>query len=493
MIRHFFAAQTRKCFFLLALIVCLFVALRLWHLTTYGLWEDEVFSHMAAQLGWSELIAYVVADIVHPPLFYLLLKLWIGVGGESLLWLKLFPVLTSVATLVPLWLLCKELKLTAAEASTALFLVAVNAYLVHYAQELRMYSLLAFFTLWSLLLFVKLARAEGRQKQILAGLFVVNLLLVYTQYFGWLVVGIEGLYLLLSKRQYLLQFSIIGAGLALCFTPWAYLVFKFMDEKHGVGSNPGWLSRPTLADLTWHFAELHGSFDIGRTTSLGLILFGFPLLLLAWRVLAGKEQSLVMPFWLLVSFSFVPVVFAFLCSYLLPLPIWAERFLIISAIPYLILVAVAVHQPRPGWVKTLLLLFIIGWAGLSCVHRLGRVNHRLNWFELVRHLTQAENAEAGNVTVYVFEAHVDLPIKSALKFSGDRRFDAVRIDDMTALRGAHFWVAYRDNTWEEALLPQTFLRDLGCQVGQGVSVSTHVGKKMYVGEAVTLFPVWCQP
>src|SRR5260370_13076031 len=210
MIRHFFAAQTRKPFFLLALIVCLFVALRLWHLITYGLWFDEAFSHLAAQLGWSELIAYVVADIVHPPLFYLLLKLWIGVGGESLLWLKLFPVLTSVATLVPLWLLCKELKLTAAEANTALFLVAVNAYLVYYAQELRMYSLLAFFTVWSLWLFVKLVRTESCQKQILAGLFVLYLLLDNTQYFGWLGGGIEGPYLLLYKSHDLLRFSISG-------------------------------------------------------------------------------------------------------------------------------------------------------------------------------------------------------------------------------------------------------------------------------------------
>jgi 4-amino-4-deoxy-L-arabinose transferase-like glycosyltransferase len=397
--------------------------------------------------------------------------------------------LISVATLVPFLLLCKELKLTAAETNTALFLVAANAYLIYYAQELRMYSLLMFFALCSLWLFVKLVSGEGRQKQILGCLFVVNLLLIYSQYFGWLVVGAEGLYLLLRKRRYVLHFAIVLAGLALSFAPWAYLVFKFVRAGHGVESNPGWLSRPTLADLAWHFAGLHGSFAIGRSTSLGLILFGFPLILLARRVLAGKEQSLVMPFWMLVSFSFVPVVAAFLASYLLPLPIWAERFLLISAIPYLILAAVAVLQLRPAGVKRVVLCFIIGWAGLSCVHRLRQGNDRFDWFSLARHMMHTEKSE--KVTVYVFERQLPLSLQSALGFFGDARFEVTRIDDLSALQGTHFWVAFRDTTWKADRLPQKFLGDSRCQVSDEASASTHITQNRSVGEAVTVFSVTC--
>jgi uncharacterized membrane protein len=91
----------------------------------------------------------------------LLLKIWIAIGGESLLWLKLLPVTVAVASILPLLLLCRELNLSAIETNTALFLIAVNAYLIQNAQELRMYSLLTFFTLSSLWLFVRLVGGKG--------------------------------------------------------------------------------------------------------------------------------------------------------------------------------------------------------------------------------------------------------------------------------------------------------------------------------------------
>ncbi len=86
------ATQTRKSLFLLMLIVVLFIALRFRGISRYGLWLDETFSEYMVKLGWSELIRNAVADIVHPPFFYVLLKLWVTIGGHSLVSLKVFPV-----------------------------------------------------------------------------------------------------------------------------------------------------------------------------------------------------------------------------------------------------------------------------------------------------------------------------------------------------------------------------------------------------------------
>ncbi len=510
-VRQFYAVRTRKSLLLLTLIASLFIALRLWHLTTYGLWFDEVFSYRALHLSWSKLIGYVVADAVHPPLFYLLLKLWIGVGGESLLWLKLFPVLISVATLCPLWLLCRELKLTVAETNTAVFLIAVNASLILYAQELRMYGLLVFFSLWSMWLFVRLINRNDDRKQIIVGLFIVNLLLIYTQYFGWLLIAAEGLYLLFRKRQYLLRFSIITAGLVLCFAPWAYTIVFFghnvvgSRQVHAIfGGVQGLfhadtqkvallpLTHPRLADLAWHFATLNGPFYLRRTTSLGLIPFGFPLFLLAWQVLKGKQKSWRAPFWMLVSFSVTPVVFALIVSSVFS-EVWSGRYMIIGTIPYLVLLAVAIHRLGHPWTRALLLLLITGWAGLSCVHRLSHGNDRFDWFGLVRSMRQAETATTdGRIKVYVFENFVGTPIEFSLQSFHDERFEVSQIRDTTELRGGHFWVAFRDTTWPTDRLPQTFVRDLGCQVGHEFSASTRLGPNPAAGEAVTLFDVSCQ-
>ena len=91
----------------------------------------------------------------------MLLKVWIGIGGESEGWLRLFPILTTVATICPFVLLCRELKLKASEVNLAFMLIAVNGYLIYFAQELRMYSLLLLLTLSSLWLFAKFLNASG--------------------------------------------------------------------------------------------------------------------------------------------------------------------------------------------------------------------------------------------------------------------------------------------------------------------------------------------
>src|SRR5437764_10434017 len=88
-------------------LLALYVAARLWRLTASCLWFDEIFSVHAARHTWSGLWRFAAADLIHPPLFYALLKLWTEAGGESLLWLRLFPALTSIAALVPLLLLAR--------------------------------------------------------------------------------------------------------------------------------------------------------------------------------------------------------------------------------------------------------------------------------------------------------------------------------------------------------------------------------------------------
>ena len=140
--------------------------------------------------------SFVAQDLIHPPLFYALLKMWIGVGGDGLLWLRLFPVLFSFLALIPFIYLCRELKLNNATIAIALGLFAVNGALIKYSQTVRMYTLLMFLSLMSIWLF---ARYFNRGKSWI-WLVVVNILLVYTHYFAWLVVGGEFLIILLFQR-----------------------------------------------------------------------------------------------------------------------------------------------------------------------------------------------------------------------------------------------------------------------------------------------------
>src|SRR3982750_76396 len=130
--------QDRRTVTILALALCLvYIVVRMWRLTESCLWFDEIFSVHAAEHTWNSLWWFVAQDLIHPPLFYAALKLWIGIGGESLMWLRLLPVLFAALTLVPFIYLCKELKLRNPVMLLALTFLAVNGSLIKYTQTLR--------------------------------------------------------------------------------------------------------------------------------------------------------------------------------------------------------------------------------------------------------------------------------------------------------------------------------------------------------------------
>src|SRR5687768_4957234 len=92
-----------KIWLIILVLVCLaFVVLRLWNLTALCLWFDEIFTVHAAEMNLADLVGFVARDLIHPPLSYILLKFWIQAGGESLFWLRFFPVFFSILSLVPL-------------------------------------------------------------------------------------------------------------------------------------------------------------------------------------------------------------------------------------------------------------------------------------------------------------------------------------------------------------------------------------------------------
>ncbi|MFN2501665.1 MAG: hypothetical protein ABR530_06605, partial [Pyrinomonadaceae bacterium] len=165
------------------LLIILYVGIRLYGLTSTCLWFDEIFGVHAAEHSWDQIIPFISLDLIHPPLFYVLLKLWISLGGEGLLWLRIFSVLFASATVAPFLGICAELRLHRRIQAMALLLLAVNGQLIKYAQEVRMYSLLLFLSLLSIWLFFRYLR--GRSGTV--PLLIVNTLLVYTHYFGWLV------------------------------------------------------------------------------------------------------------------------------------------------------------------------------------------------------------------------------------------------------------------------------------------------------------------
>ena len=64
------------------LIMWLGFGLRMQHLARQPLWGDEGWSFYFAAQSWWQLLALTAIDI-HPPFYYLLLKGWLAISGET--------------------------------------------------------------------------------------------------------------------------------------------------------------------------------------------------------------------------------------------------------------------------------------------------------------------------------------------------------------------------------------------------------------------------
>ena len=146
---------------------------------------------------------------------------------------------------IPFVSLCIELKIGLRTRLLALFLLAVNGPLIKYAQEVRMYSLLLCLSMFSMWLFARYF-VKGKS---LVPLIIVNVLLVWTHYFGWFVVIAEVGTIILVQRIKWRPVLIMLAATIGSFIPWVLGVITAAGQGTGLDQNIGWLPRPVLLEI----------------------------------------------------------------------------------------------------------------------------------------------------------------------------------------------------------------------------------------------------
>jgi len=481
----------RPLFLVVAAVV--FVAARLWHLTSYGLFGDEVFTLWTSAQDWPRVLSSVVEDVVHPPLFYVLLKVWIDIGGQSLLWIKLLPVLLSIVSVIPFLLLCRELKMNSTATALALWLMAVNGFLISHAQEPRMYSLLLLLVLLSHWLFVKLQSRDQKSLRIHFALGGVNLLLVFTHYFGWVVVALELTFVLIWRRELVRSFAMAILAIAICFSPWAYVVVT------AARANPSratffWNRPPPLSEIVGYYGNLNGPLSYRWKvfgTGVVLLVFLSPIIARCVRAMKARQaREDASRFWFLMLFAVGPVTLAFIASHLLPQSVWALRYLIIAAPAYFLLVAVAAEALRGPGVRIAFVLMIAGWAALSgFAEMIDR--DRISWEPLVNRMIQAERDQTNQteigglppVTVYVADPNIGNTIRFYLDKAGETRIQVATVESLTSPPAEHSWVALIRYNHESQPPLQDSLTEAGYRVGDLIEARA-------ASHTAMLFPVW---
>jgi mannosyltransferase len=128
------------CLFALSLVLLAFFV-RFHLLGAQSFWNDEGNSYVQATRPLTEIPFHAARDI-HPPGYYWLLHLWRIFTGDTEFALRSLSAFASVLTAAFTFALGRRLYGPAAGLAAAL-LVALNTFQIHYAQEARMYALLA--------------------------------------------------------------------------------------------------------------------------------------------------------------------------------------------------------------------------------------------------------------------------------------------------------------------------------------------------------------
>lgn len=414
----------------IGLLCVLYAGMRLWRLAEPCLWFDEIFSIHAAEHDWPGMLRFAAQDLVHPPLFYALLKIWIEWIGESVFWLRLLPVAFSVLALVPFLYLCRELKLESRAAALALFLFAMNGSLIKYSQTLRMYSLLLFLSLMSIWLF---ARYFNRGKSWI-WLVIVNLFLVYTHYFGWLVIGAELTAILLYQRIKILR-AIAMAMIALAgFVPWLVTVWNAARTGSDIGQNIAWQPRPGPGEIVTFLLDLAEPvyFQASSTEPGSIYLISVPLLIMGIAAigsyLAGErsEEEDARVKWL-VLFAAFPTLVGFAVSWVLPFSIWGTRHLIFVTPILLLLVSQSILGSRIRAVSVAAaasILFLTAAAAAVAMYRATTKYVWCAWDEVATDIVSKEP----ETNIYTFE-----DLAAYHLWFATRRSDGVRVSVITGV------------------------------------------------------------
>jgi uncharacterized membrane protein len=165
-----------------------------------SLWNDESISiEWAAKKPLIWIWENVPKFDLHPPLYYSALHFWQLTFGDSVFAIRSLSALFFVGSVLLVYLLARTMFSSKKISLLTAVIFATNPFAVLYAQEVRAYSMLIFFTLLNALFFYRLVyQSDNKKKNYLLYLFTA-LILIYTNILSLFALAAHFLILLFRK------------------------------------------------------------------------------------------------------------------------------------------------------------------------------------------------------------------------------------------------------------------------------------------------------
>jgi 4-amino-4-deoxy-L-arabinose transferase-like glycosyltransferase len=401
---------------ILTFLTLLALGLRLYGLDKESFWFDDSFSALIATQPLSISFQSLLEEgLHHSPLFYILLRPFASLGFSEFN-IRLLPVLLGVISVPMIAELGRVIHSTRVGILVACLLV-INPFHAWYSREARMYSLLFLASTGSMLFFCKYFFQKANWRNWI-GMAFFTAIGLNTHHFAFYLPLIQFFFILSTfKQNYPLfrywVFAQIFAGLSLL--PWLYVVIR---NGQYFASSATQLT-PILGDILttlWNFS-------IGYTQEITvMVLFSLGLMVFIFIFGFGSitPQKLLLLIWLVV-----PIVMTYLIS--LRLPMYVDRYLIISLPAFLLILAISmfgINNSVWRWIIGLLVISTM-LLGLWKVYNDTDVYSRADWRSLGEFLDHHVNPEEDFVsTLYYqdlvslyFYYHGQVPIKPIIVLS----------------------------------------------------------------------------
>jgi uncharacterized membrane protein len=394
---------------ILLLILALGAVLRIVNLGADSIWLDEAYSIQFARLPLQQLIDETASSDVHPPLYYLLLHYWIKLCGDSEAGARLLSALFGLLSILMLYALAALLFDRATGLLSAL-LLSLSLFHIEFAQEARMYTLLAFLSLCSLYFFLKLFTAQTRALALL-GYVITTSLLMHTHVYGFFIIIAENLFFFSLKfndydtfKRLLKRWLLLQGALVVLFLPWlSVMLAQFERVQHGF-----WIPRPTLnfLRLTWmiYSGSTLLSFLFIPLVVLGLMPqrskesthnaeehLSLPKTTHRQLPFSNREKNLLLLFWFLS-----PIIVPFLLSQFLS-SIYLPKYTIAASAAFLVLAARGIMSIRAERVRVVVVFVLLGLSFVN-VRAYWSVPHKDFWRESASYFDGA--AQSGDIVLF---------------------------------------------------------------------------------------------
>ncbi|KPJ56191.1 hypothetical protein AMJ49_05470 [Parcubacteria bacterium DG_74_2] len=351
---------------LLPFILIIAAGLRIYNLTAISLWHDEAFSGLLMRYDLGEMLYRIGLD-VHPPFYYLVLRIWDFVFGSSLFSLRMFSVFFSILIILAVYLFVKQAFKNKNLALFSSALTALNCFQIQYAQEARMYTLGAFLIIISSYFLLKALNKNAKSPLLWWGLYIISvsagIYIHYYVFFSILAQGIFVLYYVFRESKFnislwlknqnfqLAMFAYLAA--AVSYLPWLKIFFRQLSQVQ----ESYWIPAMNIWSIPCTFYKLSTGAGINASECASILIIMMIAITLAIIYFLKKNK---MPAkWLALSLLIVPFIASIAMS--IKTSIYLDRYFIFVSGFYIIFICAAILEIKNKFIRnTLIIITILG-------------------------------------------------------------------------------------------------------------------------------------